>query len=166
MDITMSLPKACRRIQRELALYQSSPADFIPSLYIEDNNLYRVYFRIIGPADSHYAGGEYVGVLILDADYPMSPPEIRMLTPSGRFYIDKPICTSFTNFHPESWCPTYTFSTILTSFVSFMLDESPASLIAVGSVSSTPEEKRLLASESGAYNERKGFHKWPWTDQA
>jgi len=158
----MSIPKACRRIQRELALYRSSPAEFIPSLYVDENNMYRVYFRIMGPADSEYAGGEYVGVLILDADYPMSPPEIRMLTPSGRFYVDKPICTSFTNFHPESWCPTYTFSTILASFLSYMLDDCRASLIAVGSVSTTTEEKRMLASESQAYNERKGFNKWNW----
>ncbi len=31
------------------------------------------------------AGGEYLGILDVPADYPMSPPYFQLLTPSGRF---------------------------------------------------------------------------------
>lgn len=151
------MPKACRRIQRELTMYKESPAEFVPEVYVKDENMYKIYFRIEGPQDSDYAGGEYVGILKLDADYPLSPPEIRMLTPSGRFQVNKAICTTFTNFHPESWCATYTFRTILMSFVSFMLDDSTSSQVAVGSMRSTVEEKQKLASQSKDYNRRHGY---------
>ena len=156
----MAFPKACRRIQRELAMYKESPSDFVPKIHIQDNNMYKVYFKIEGPSDSDYAGGEYVGVLKLDADYPMTPPEIQMLTPSGRFVVKKPICTTFTNFHPESWCASYTFSSILTSFVSFMLEDNACAYSAVGSIASTPSEKRQFASESKAFNKLNGFDTW------
>ena len=72
-----------------------------------------------GPPDSPYAGGEYHGQLLFPAEYPFKPPGIKvcgelvlwdrelieslqMLTPSGRFYPDKKICFSMSDFHPGS----------------------------------------------------------------
>ena len=153
----MSLPKACRRIQKEINMYKRSPAEFAPYIYVDETNLYNVYFLINGPKGSCYEGGEYVVLIHLQADYPMSPPDIKMLTPSGRFATNKSICTTFTNFHPESWCPTYTFNTIIASFISFMMDND---VTAVGSIKSTAEEKQQIAHESHAYNKNKRYDEW------
>jgi ubiquitin-conjugating enzyme E2 J2 len=74
-----------------------------------------------GPPDSPFAGGEYHGVLLFPSEYPFKPPGIKvftpvtlfasglilkfllqMFTPSGRFYPDKKICFSMSDFHPAS----------------------------------------------------------------
>lgn len=36
----------------------------------------------------------------LPSEYPFKPPEVYMLTPSGRFEINKKICLSISSFHP------------------------------------------------------------------
>ncbi|KAI9119771.1 hypothetical protein K1719_009160 [Acacia pycnantha] len=52
------------------------------------------------------------------------------------------------DFHPESWNPMWSVSSILTGLLSFMVDTSPTT----GSVSTTIEEKRRLAKSSLAFN--------------
>lgn len=52
-------------------------------------------------------------------EYPMKPPGIMMITPSGRFEPMKRICLSISDFHPETWNPTWKVETILTALVSF-----------------------------------------------
>jgi len=43
----------------------------------------------------------------------MQPPDIKMMTPNGRFEVGKKICTTFTSFHKESWSPIYDFVGIM-----------------------------------------------------
>lgn len=50
-------------------------------------------------------GGFYHGIVDFPSEYPFKPPQIKMYTPSGRFEVDRPLCLSMTNFHPESWNP-------------------------------------------------------------
>jgi hypothetical protein len=45
---------------------------------------------------------------MLPKDYPLSPPRIQMLTPSGRFIPGHDICTSASHYHPELWTPQWT----------------------------------------------------------
>ena len=40
---------------------------------------------IIGPDDTPYEGGFYLGKLIFPNDYPWKPPGIMMITENGRF---------------------------------------------------------------------------------
>lgn len=53
-----------------------------------------------------FAGGVYHGKLVLPPTYPFAPPEVYMLTPSGRFETNKKICLSISNFHPLSFLPS------------------------------------------------------------
>ena len=41
-----------------------------------------------GTPDSPYAGGESHGRLLFPPEYPMKPPSVFMLTPSGRFEVN------------------------------------------------------------------------------
>ncbi|KAF9689845.1 hypothetical protein SADUNF_Sadunf01G0134800 [Salix dunnii] len=71
-----------------------------------------------------------------------------MITPNGRFMTQKKICLSMSDFHPESWNPMWSVSSILTGLLSFMTDNSPTT----GSVNTTAAEKRRLAKDSLAFN--------------
>ena len=53
----------------------------------------------------------------------MKPPQLLMFTPNGRFQPNKPICTSFSNYHPETWNPLWGVESIVIGFISFMLSE-------------------------------------------
>lgn len=148
--------KASRRIQRELVEFTKSPPEFVPKIAIDGDNMHKVFFLIEGLTNSTYAGGSYVVMATLPSNYPMSPPAICMLTPNGRFIPERGICTTFTRYHPESWSPAYTFSTIMKSLVSFMLHESPSSF---GSIRQSDQERITMAMESHAYNEEHGYNK-------
>lgn len=68
-------------------------------------NLLRWHFSVMGPSHSVYTDGIYHGVILLPKDYPMSPPRVQMLTPTGRFIPGEDICLSASNYHPETWTP-------------------------------------------------------------
>lgn len=139
--------QANKRLQKEYASLAKSPPPFVLARPYE-SNLLECHFIMRGPDDSPYAGGEYHGVLLFTANYPFAPPGIKMFTPSGRFQPDRKICSSFSDFHPGSWNPAWSVSTILTGLLSFMLSDE----ITTGSVRTTDAEKRALAAKSHEWN--------------
>ena len=153
--------KAAKRIQRELQEFKASPPPFVPKMSVDNQNMRHLYFLIEGPDDSPFKGGEYILRMELPNDYPMSAPVIRMMTPSGRFKVNQSICTTFTHYHPESWSPTYNFTNILISFVSFMLEKIDAQQqhhpLSIGSIYATDDEQRELALTSKEWNKSNGY---------
>lgn len=82
------------------------------------------------------------------SDYPFKPPAIRMTTPSGRFKTNTRLCLSISDYHPKTWNPAWSVSTILTGLLSFMVsDESTA-----GSIMTTEEDRRRYARQSRRWN--------------
>jgi ubiquitin-conjugating enzyme E2 J2 len=145
-----------RRVQRDTRNFLTTPPEFTSGIHVDPTNMRKVYFRISGiPAPSPYEGGEYIVRLDLPEDYPMMPPNIVMLTPTGRFIVGSKICTSFTAFHKDSWTPMYDFTAILRSFVSFMLDDEETGH--VGYSRGTDESRRKMAAESAAWNQTKQY---------
>jgi len=100
------------------------------------------------PDDTPYAGGCYYGSITFPANYPLSPPSIKMFTPNGRFATDRRLCLSMSDYHPESWNPHWTVETIILGLMSFMLDDGSAS----GTMSTSVEARRIMAQESFAWN--------------
>jgi ubiquitin-conjugating enzyme E2 J2 len=89
-----------RRLQRELKALKKDPMDGIDARPLDDN--IRVWhYCIRGSAGTVYEGGYYHGTLEFPKDYPLKPPAIKILTPSGRFKEDRKLCFSFSDFHPE-----------------------------------------------------------------
>lgn len=74
-------------------------------------------------------------------EYPMKPPSILMFTPSGRFEVNKPICTSFSNYHPETWNPLWGVESIVIGLISFMLSEE----FSAGSLKANSSARKTFA---------------------
>lgn len=138
---------ALSRLRQDYLRLKRDPVPFIsaeplPRLMLE------WHFVVEGPNDSPYNGGFYHGKLLFPKEFPFKPPAIIMQTPNGRFETNRRLCLSISDFHPESWNPSWSVSTILTGLLSFMLENSRT----IGSIDSTLNQKRRYARESLEYN--------------
>jgi len=115
-----------------------------------ESNILEVHYVIEGSEKTPYAGGIYHGKLIFPKDYPLKPPSVIMLTKNGRFQPNRRLCLSMSDFHPESWNPMWSVSTILTGLYSFMIEKNPT----LGSIETSESEKEMLARQSLDYNVR------------
>ena len=95
---------AISRLNKELAAINLDPPPYI-SVAVDERNIYVWHYLLEGPPDSPYEGGWYHGYLHFPEDYPFSPPEIRMLTPTGRFQTNFPLCLSISSYHPGTVAP-------------------------------------------------------------
>lgn len=71
-----------------------------------------------------------------------------MITPSGRFKCNQRLCLSISDFHPDSWNPAWSVTTILTGLLSFMVEDTPT----LGSIETPLYTKRTYASQSLSFN--------------
>ncbi|KAH9713906.1 ubiquitin-conjugating enzyme E2 34 [Citrus sinensis] len=140
--------KACvKRLQKEYRALCKEPVSHVvarPS----PNDILEWHYVLEGSNGTPFAGGYYYGKIKFPPEYPYKPPGILMITPNGRFMTQKKLCLSMSDFHPESWNPMWSVSSILTGLLSFMMDTSPTT----GSVNTTTEEKQRLAKASLAFN--------------
>ena len=143
----MTTKGAAARLRIDLKRFNEDPTPLFLAKPIESNIL-EWRFVMKGAPDTPYEGGFYHGKLTFPQDYPWKPPSVQMITPSGRFIVNTRICLSISDFHPESWCPSYTVGTILTGIISFFNSEEST----VGSVVETVEKRRELAKLSHAFN--------------
>uniref|UniRef100_A0AC34GQP6 UBC core domain-containing protein n=1 Tax=Panagrolaimus sp. ES5 TaxID=591445 RepID=A0AC34GQP6_9BILA len=132
-----------RRLMRE-ASELSQPTDMYVARPLEDN-LFEWHFTIKGPPDSPYQDGIYHGRITLPHDYPMKPPSLMMLTPTGRFETNTKICLSISAYHPETWLPSWSIGTALTALIAFMETEPKGAL---GALDCSEEQRKKLAKES------------------
>jgi ubiquitin-conjugating enzyme E2 J2 len=94
-----------RRLTKELRSLQKDPIKS-PKIVVKPNesNILEMHYVIEGSAGP-YKGGFYHGKLMFPKDYPLKPPSVMMLTPSGRFQPNRRLCLSMSDFHPETWNP-------------------------------------------------------------
>jgi ubiquitin-conjugating enzyme E2 J2 len=95
-----------RRLTKELKALQKDPIQD-PRIIVNPNerNLLEMHYVIEGSKGTPFEGGVYHGKLIFPKEYPLKPPAVIMLTPSGRFQPGRRLCLSMSDFHPESWNP-------------------------------------------------------------
>mmetsp|Transcript_67456 Transcript_67456/g.158239 ORF Transcript_67456/g.158239 Transcript_67456/m.158239 type:complete len:239 (-) Transcript_67456:120-836(-) len=147
----MAEKAALTRLRREYAIIQQSPK--IPHIVARpsETNILVWHFVLHDlPAEAPYRGGVYEGKLVFPREYPLKPPAIYMLTPSGRFDINTRLCLSMSDFHPESWNPSWRIESILVGLVSFMLD--PSEPRTTGGMHTSEGKRRDYARASFAFN--------------
>ncbi|KAI9093957.1 hypothetical protein K1719_026955 [Acacia pycnantha] len=140
--------KSCiKRLQKEYRALCKEPVSHVVA-HPSPNDILEWHYVLEGSEGTPFAGGYYYGKIKFPPEYPYKPPGISMITPNGRFMTQKKICLSMSDFHPESWNPMWSVSSILTGLLSFMMDNSPTT----GSVDTTTAEKQRLAKTSLAFN--------------
>ncbi len=107
-------------------------------------NLLHWHFSVQGTPNSVYEKGVYHGRIVLPKDYPMSPPRVQMLTPSGRFIPGHDICLSASSYHPESWTPRWTILSLIDALRLHMLTSANE----IGGQNASNEQRRKRALES------------------
>eukprot|EP00294_Goniomonas_avonlea_P011019 CAMPEP_0114543494 /NCGR_PEP_ID=MMETSP0114-20121206/2385_1 /TAXON_ID=31324 /ORGANISM="Goniomonas sp, Strain m" /LENGTH=377 /DNA_ID=CAMNT_0001727835 /DNA_START=9 /DNA_END=1139 /DNA_ORIENTATION=+ len=135
------------RLKKEMANFNKDPPPFI-HIAVNERNMLIWHYLIEGPPGTPYAGGWFWGRLRFPSEYPYKPPSIQMHTPNGRFRINTRLCLSMSDYHPETWNPSWSLSTVITGLLSFMLESTPTA----GSVETPESEKRALAAVSAEFN--------------
>ena len=137
-----------RRIANELRSIDRKPSKEFVVLPSEKYNEW--YFMVIGSPDTVYHDGHYLGKIIFSKDYPKTPIDFVMLTPSGRFNINKKICLSNSGFHPEKWSMSWTVNNSLIGFISIMNDDKD--IDGVNHMLESKETREKMCKESFTYN--------------
>ena len=145
----MAYDMCTRRLARELKAIQTNPMTN-PKVYTRplESNLLEWHYVIEGSKDTPYENGFYWGKLIFPKTYPLKPPSVMMLTPNGRFITGRRLCLSMSDYHPESWNPMWSVSTIITGLISFMAETAPT----LGSMESSTAQKKKYAKYSLEFN--------------
>jgi ubiquitin-protein ligase len=142
-----------KRLSKEIQLYQKDNFKF-PNLILKpsEEDLRLWYFVVYDLKDTEYDNGIYLGKVILPPKYPFKAPDFQFLTPSGRFEINKKLCTSFTGYHQELYSPSWNIASMCAGLISFMTDS--INLIeskGIGGIDSTSEYKKQIANDSKNY---------------
>ncbi|KAF7696218.1 ubiquitin-conjugating enzyme E2 J2 [Silurus meridionalis] len=138
---------ATQRLKQDYLRIKKDPVPYICAEPLPSNIL-EWHYLVRGPEKTPYEGGFYHGKVVFPREFPFKPPSIYMITPNGRFKCNTRLCLSITDFHPDTWNPAWSVSTILTGLLSFMLEKGPT----LGSVETSDFTKRQLASQSLAFN--------------
>ncbi|KAK2824987.1 hypothetical protein Q7C36_018914 [Tachysurus vachellii] len=138
---------ATQRLKQDYLRIKKDPVPYICAEPLPSNIL-EWHYLVRGPEKTPYEGGYYHGKLMFPREFPFKPPSIYMITPNGRFKCNTRLCLSITDFHPDTWNPAWSVSTILTGLLSFMVEKGPT----LGSVETSDFTKRQLASQSLAFN--------------
>lgn len=140
---------ALTRLRREYANIQSEKIPHIIARPTEKSIL--VWHYVLHDlTEVPYMGGVYWGKLVFPKEYPLKPPAIYMLTPSGRFETNTRLCLSMSDFHPESWNPSWRIESILVGLISFMLDATEPRT--TGGVFCSVAKRREYAKASFDFN--------------
>lgn len=138
---------ATARLRQDYLRIMKDPVPYVKALPLPSNIL-EWHYVVTGPENSPYEGGTYHGKLVFPREFPFKPPSIYMITPNGRFKLNTRLCLSISDFHPDTWNPAWSVSTILTGMLSFMLEKTPT----LGSLETSDYTKRQLAAQSNAFN--------------
>ena len=138
---------AVQRLQKELRLLSKDPLPFITAKP-DPKNLLAWHYCLTGDGSSDFAGGQYHGKITFPSQYPFRPPAIVMVTPSGRFQSNTRLCLSMSDYHPETWNPSWSVASILAGLQSFFYESTQTT----GSVRSSSSERKNLAQLSQGFN--------------
>ncbi|XP_075211737.1 ubiquitin-conjugating enzyme E2 J2-like [Lycorma delicatula] len=138
---------AVSRLKQDYLRLKKDPVPYVVAEPLPSNIL-EWYYVVRGPENTPYEGGMYLGKLVFQREFPFRPPSIYMTTPNGRFKTNTRLCLSISDFHPDTWNPAWSVSTILTGLLSFMIEKIPT----LGSIETSELERRQLAIQSLDFN--------------
>ena len=148
-------PITLKRINGEFKLFQRESPEFFDVLPNESNIL-EIYFLMYGRIDSPYKNGQYIGKIVHSPDYPRKAPDYYMLTPNGRFEINKKICLTNSSYHQGDWAPAaWNLISILEGFSSIWHSDISEDKTGISHIKTPDSIIEKLAGESIEYNSTK-----------
>ncbi len=142
-----------KRINGDFKLFEKSNPQYFDILPNKDNVL-EIYFLMYGRESTPYEGGQYLGKIVHNPDYPRKAPDYYVLTPNGRFEINKKICLTNSSYHQSDWAPAaWNLVSILEGFSSVWHSEIKEDKIGISHLSNSPDDViKNLAKTSVNYN--------------
>ena len=125
------------RLSREYQNLVKEPIDNV-NFIVNNDNLLKWEFSIIGPHDSPYEGGIYNGIIEFPSTYPTNPPKVQFKSKlfHPNVYVDGKLCISILHegndttgyeHEIERWRPIQNVRTIFLSIISLLNDPNPES---------------------------------------
>ena len=137
-----------KRFTNELKMLLNEPLHYTTA-YPDANDSLIWYFLIRGQIDTQYYGGDFIGKIVHSKKYPVEPPAYYMLTPNGRFEIERKICLTITSYHSDQWSSIWSIQKILGAFLSVMVSDFDTG---ISHIKKTASERNKFATDSFAYN--------------
>jgi len=136
-----------KRLAGELKILRQNLTEF--SQGVQDPDDFKTFYFLLRPIDEPYKNGYYIGKIGITDEYPAKAPTFMMLTPNGRFEINKTICLTNSHYHPESATPTWNINSMMIAFISIMLADDTTG---ISHIKDTKENRKKYAKDSFAYN--------------
>mmetsp|Transcript_119189 Transcript_119189/g.344780 ORF Transcript_119189/g.344780 Transcript_119189/m.344780 type:complete len:151 (+) Transcript_119189:155-607(+) len=116
--------RSLRRIEKELKDFTSDPPVNCSAGPTGDD-MYTWQARMVGPADSPYAGGVFLLTVNFPSDYPFKPPKVWFVTKIYHCNVNAngAICLDILK---DQWSPALTISKVLLSISSLLTDPNPS----------------------------------------
>lgn len=144
-----------KRLMNEQTRLQKSKLGFA-QIYPNEKDPMEFHFLLKGHEDSEYKGGYYIGKIKIDKDYPAKAGDFMMLTPSGRFDINKNICLSNSAYHQDEHSPMWSIENMVVGMASIFHEEdhdkNGKPKHSISHRYDSKEQRKLYASQSLSYN--------------
>ena len=125
-------------------------------IYPNPDNILEIYFLIKGAVDTDFKDGEYICKLVHNNMYPLKAPDYYVLTPNGRFEVNKKICLTNSGYHQGEWAPAaWNLLTLLNGFYSIWHSNIPEDKIGISHLKSKSDIIKKYALNSKEYNTSK-----------
>lgn len=116
---------------------------------IQDSSDQFLFYFLIRGKEKQYDGGYYIGKIVLPHDYPATPGDFYMLTPSGRFQVNSKICLTNSSYHKENWTPIWNIKNMVIGFMSIFGSDKDTG---ISHIVESENQRICKARESVDYN--------------
>ncbi|KAK6453842.1 ubiquitin-conjugating enzyme/RWD-like protein [Scheffersomyces xylosifermentans] len=130
-------------LKKEYLRLVETPLDGI-TFKPDESNICIWYFLIHGKPGTTYCG-LYLGVIVFPLNFPYQPPEIQMISPTGRFHPRVTLCLTISSYHAETWNASWSIQNFMIGFISFMNDDNA---VGIGQSHEGKADKELYARHS------------------
>ena len=151
----MSINKlTLKRITNDYKRFQEEkPESFM--VHPNPDNILEIYFLMFGSKDTVYEGGHYIGKIVHNIEYPIKAPDYYMLTPNGRFDVNKKICLTNSSYHQNDWAPSaWNLITILEGFKSVFHSDIKEDKVGISHLNTSDDQIKKLCQQSIEYNNK------------
>lgn len=144
-----------KRISGDIKQFLENEPENI-KIYPNPDNVLEIYFLIKGERESNFNGGEYICKLQHNPQYPMKAPDYYVMTPNGRFEVNKKICLTNSGYHQNDWSPAaWNLLTLLNGFHSIWHSDVKEDKIGIAHLNNSKDKILDLASKSINFNKSK-----------